>query len=340
MFPKSLEETPVTDCLHPLVAEAYSVLEARPLSRALADGLSTLEGPDLLDLLSLANKVRLKFAQPHHACTIMNAKSGACTENCRFCAQSAHHAAAIDSYGLQNQEAMVTAAGQAHASGVRSFGLVTSGRGYAGIDDEFRRILQGIHAIHQAYPELNVCASLGILGQENVKALAEAGIAHYNINLQVAPEKYSQLIATTHGIDDKLRTIEWLHQAGIGTCVGGILGLGETMTDRLDLAYALKDLDVDVIPLNVLIPIAGTPLENNSSISAADVAKTFALFRLIHPLKTIKFAAGRETRMKDFQGLLMLAGINGFLTGGYLTTRGRAVDDDRLFWEELKSFEK
>lgn len=339
MFTQSIEDVPVTTCLHPLVAEAYSVLEARPLPRRLADALSALKGPDLLDLLSLAHKVRLKFAPPHHACTIMNAKSGACTEDCRFCAQSAHHDAAIDRYGLVDQAAMVSAAGQAYAGGVRSFGLVTSGRGYLDGSDEFERILDGIRAIHTAYPDLNICASLGQLSRPNVQALAQAGIAHYNINLQVAPEKYSQLIATTHTIEDKLRTIEWLHQAGIRTCVGGILGLGETMADRLDMAYALKDLDVEVIPLNVLIPIPGTPLENSSGISVAEAVKTFALFRLIHPLKTIKFAAGRETRMKDFQGLLMLAGANGFLTGGYLTTRGRKVEEDLSFREGLKGFE-
>ena len=129
-----------------------------------------------------------------------------------------------------------------------------------------------------------------------------------------------------------------LKELGVGVCCGGILGLGETMWDRVEMAYALKELNVDVIPLNVLIPIEGTALQDQTLTPVAEIAKTFALFRLINPKKTIKFAAGRETRMKDFQGLLMLAGVNGMLTGGYLTTRGRDTEEDNAFINDLNSF--
>ncbi|RMG38195.1 MAG: biotin synthase BioB, partial [Methanobacteriota archaeon] len=187
-------------------------------------------------------------------------------------------------------------------------------------------------------PELNVCASLGILGEEPAAALAEAGICHYNHNLQVNPAKYSELVATTHEVDERIQTIRNLKKYGVEVCSGGIIGLGETMEDRVKLALVLRDLDVDVIPLNVLIPIEGTPVEKIKPVSVMEVAKTFAIFRLIHPGKPIKFAAGRETVMKDFQGLLMLAGANGYLTGGYLTTRGRSIEEDKRFHSALEDF--
>lgn len=339
MLQTSIQDMPVSACLNPLIAEAYSVLEARALPQSLACELGRLQGPDVLDLISLAHKVKLKFSPQAHVCTIMNAKSGACPEDCKFCAQSSFHQSNIESYGLVSKDKILAAAKMTYASGVRSFGIVTSGRGYQEINEEFRIILTSIRAIHDELPDLNVCASLGMLDRDNVQALAEAGIAHYNINLQVTPNKYHSLIATTHSINDRLQTIDWLQQAGIKTCVGGILGLGENMDDRIEMAYALKELEVDVIPLNVLIPLPGTPLEHQAHTAVSEIAKTFALYRLIHPLRTIKFAAGRETKMNDFQGLLMLAGANGMLTGGYLTTRGREVKDDMVFIDGLKSFE-
>lgn len=334
-----INEMPAIACMNPLIVEAYSVLEARPLSKTLAHQLAALQGADILDLISLAHKVKSKFSPQEHVCTIMNAKSGACPEDCRFCAQSGFYQTTIETFGLVSQEKIIQEARLAFENGASNFALVTSGTGYMKSNQEFENIIESILSLHQHLPDLNVCASLGMLSRENVQALAKAGIKHYNINLQVNPKKYRKLIATTHSIETKLQTIEWLQQAGIKTCVGGILGLGETMEDRVDLAYALKEIDVDVIPLNVLLPISGTPLENQPELSVAEIAKTFALFRLIHPMKTIKFAAGRETKMKDFQGLLMLAGANGLLTGGYLTTRGRETGDDFKLLDHLKSFE-
>ena len=158
------------------------------------------------------------------------------------------------------------------------------------------------------------------------------------MNLQTAPERYGELIATTHTIEEKVATIRALKRHGIGTCTGGILGLGETWADRVSLAFACRDLDVDGIPLNVLLPIPGTPLEDRPILPPAEVARTFAMVRLVNPTKTLKFAAGRETTMKDFQGLLMLAGMNSFITGGYLTTRGRSVPEDEAFRTALEAF--
>jgi len=324
--------------IHPDILKAYSVLTAQPLSPELALRLSQVQGEDILDLISLANKVKNKFAAEIHACTIMNAKSGACTEDCKFCAQSSYHTSEIETYALAAEKNIIAAAGKAYKNGVRSFGIVTSGTGYEKINDEFQNIINAIYALRVQYPDLNVCASLGSLSEETVRVLADAGVAHYNINLQVNPARYSELVSTTHTVEARIQTIHLLNKHGIKTCVGGIIGLGETMKDRIEMAYVLKELDVDVIPLNVLIPIAGTALENQVPVTVAEIAKTFALFRLIHPRKIIKFAAGRETRMKDFQGLLMLAGANGLLTGGYLTTRGRDTAEDLVFLKELADF--
>ncbi len=324
--------------LHPDILEAHGVLDARPLSKSLAIRLSQLQGGDIPDLVALANKVKNKFASQTHACTIMNAKSGACVEDCKFCAQSGRHTSEIETYALVKQEQILAAAEKTYSHGIRSFGIVTSGTGYTVLDDEFIKILSAIQAIHAKYPDLQVCASLGELSEETARALAQAKIAHYNINLQVNPARYAELVATTHAVACRIRTIRLLQNNGIKTCVGGILGLGESMLDRIELAYALKELDVDVIPLNVLIPLSGTAAEHQPPIPVAEIAKTFALYRLIHPLKIIKLAAGRETKLKDFQGLLMLSGANGLLTGGYLTTRGRKTEEDQVFMQELEHF--
>jgi len=323
------------------IAQAYEYLDSgEPVPRGLAYELAGLDGEETLDLVSLANRVRNRHAPDLESCSIVNAKSGLCEENCRFCAQSLHHGVDVERYELMTESEVLEKARVAHAAGVSHFGIVTSGRGYPEPTPEFESICRAIEHIHEALPDMEVCASLGMLGEEAVRMLASCRIAHYNINLQVAPERYRDLIADTHSVDERVTTIRLLRKHGVTVCCGAILGVGETVSDRVDMAFALRELDVSVIPLNVLIPIAGTPLEGAVPISAMEAAKTFALFRLIHPRKVIKFAAGRETRMKDFQGLLMLAGINGMLTGGYLTTRGRETDEDKALVKELRAFRR
>lgn len=324
---------------HPALRAAAEALSAgRPIGRELAGELATLAGGDVLGLAALAHQVRNRHAPGTHLCSIVNAKSGACSENCRFCAQSAHHATAAETYGLLDPETLVERAEAAARAGVGRFGLVTSGFGHAEVDAGFEGNLRAIRAIRRRLPGLEVCASFGVLGPEPVRALAACGISHYNLNLQVAPGRYGELICDTHRVEERIGTIRLLKEHGIGVCCGGIIGVGETMAERLDLAFALRDLEVDVVPLNVLIPVAGTPLAGTPPVPAAEVVKTFALFRLIHPTRVIKFAAGRETVMKDFQGLLLLSGANGMLTGGYLTTRGRQTEEDRAFVEQLAGF--
>ena len=328
--------------LHPQIAAAYRVLETgEPISHAEALLLAELPGELALDLASLANKVKNRYGsgpEALHACSIMNAKSGVCGENCRFCAQSRHNRADIEVYDLVDEESVLIEARNCFSAGVTHFGIVTSGYGYKRINPEFQRVLDMIDRLHAELPELSVCASLGMLGAEPAEALAAHGIAHYNINIQVAPDRYSELIADTHGVEERIETIKLLRKNNISVCCGGIMGVGETMHDRISMIFALQVLDVSVIPLNVLVPIDGTPLAGKEPVSVAEIVKTFAICRLAHPNKIIKFAAGRETIMKDFQGLLMLSGANGYLTGGYLTTRGREIADDRRFASQIASF--
>ena len=325
--------------IHPLIGDAYRVLEGAVLGREELLALAReIRGEDLLDLISLANKVRKKFAPAWSRCSIINAKSGKCGENCRFCAQSGHHNSQIETYPLLEPEKVLAAAREVYAQGVRTFGYVTSGRGWSKPDGDFLKILDTMDLLHRELPDMHLCVSLGILSEECVKLLAGHHVKRYNMNLQTAPGKYGELISTTHTVAEKLETIRLLKKYGIANCTGGIFGLGETWEDRVDMALAVRELDVEGSPLNILLPIPGTPLEKNPLLSPADAAKAFALFRLANPCRMLKFCAGRETVMGDFQGLLMLSGLNALMTGGYLTTRGRDVAADERLLRRLEDF--
>ncbi|QSH40427.1 biotin synthase BioB [Lentisphaerota bacterium ZTH] len=321
------------------IKNAYKVLEGKELTHEEAVALiNEVDGNDLLDLVSLANKVRDKFAPGIFSCSILNAKSGVCSQNCRFCAQSSHHNTGVDTYGLVTKKEAVEAAQAVYDNGVRSFGYVTSGHGYTEPNEEFLYILETLDELRERFPDMKLCVSIGILSRKTAEMLAQHHTGRYNMNLQTAPAKYAELIADTHSIEEKIQTIKWLQEFGVEICCGGIFGLGEAPADRVDMAFAIKELDVDGIPLNLLLPIKGTPLENVPTIEPAEAVKAFALCRLINPTKMIKFAAGRETTMKDYQALLMLSGINALMTGGYLTTRGRSVDEDKAFVRSLDKF--
>ncbi|MGC8771741.1 MAG: biotin synthase BioB [Brevinematia bacterium] len=293
---------------------------------------------NIFELLKIAFNINKKYSNEIHVCSIINAKSGICTENCSYCAQSPFNKAEIKKYELLSFEEIYQSAIKIYEKGIRRFGIVTSGYGYKQVNKEFEKIINTIIKLKEKLPDLEVCASLGVLSNETAKLLYEAGISEYNHNLQVIPEKYETLIATTHKVSDRINTIKELKKYPINICSGTIIGLGESMMDRIKLAYLLKELNVDIIPINILIPIKGTKFENSASLSAIEVIKTFAIYRIILNEKIIKFAAGRETIMKDFQGLIMLSSANGFLTGGYLTTRGRSIEEDFKLINQLKNF--
>lgn len=325
--------------IHPEIINAYKVLDGGELTRFEAIELAEhIEGADILDLVSLANKVRSRFAPKFGVCSIINAKSGRCSQNCRFCAQSAHYRTGIKTYDLLPPEKVLEEARKVRASGVATFGYVTSGYGCLEPDAEFRQILDTVDLLHREIPDMKLCMALGILSRECARLLADHGIWRYNMNLQTNPARYAELISDTHSIDDKIRTIRYLQEFGVTNCTGGILGLGENWEDRVALAFAVKELDVEGITLNVLLPVPGTPVAPVPPLTPAETAKAFSLFRLINPRKMIKFCAGRETTMKDFQALLMLAGPSALMTGGYLTTRGRQVAEDFELIAALEDF--
>lgn len=325
--------------IHKLIKKAYCVVDGVALADSDAYAIMReIHGCDILDLVSLANKVRQRWSPEFIPCSIVNAKSGECVQNCKFCAQSAHHHAEIECYPLLDHAEIIESAQKVYENGVRSFGIVTSGYGYLKPDQEFEQILATLDILHERFPDLNLCVSIGMLSRETAGMLAQHHVGRYNMNLQTNPARYSELIADTHTIQEKIQTIKYLQEFGVEICCGGIIGLGESPEDRVAMALAVRELNVEGIPLNVLLPIPGTKLEKQPILSPAEVAKAFAIFRLINPRQQIKFAAGRETIMKDFQGLLMLAGANSIITGGYLTTRGRSVAEDENFIRQLGGF--
>jgi biotin synthase len=297
-------------------------MHAEPVERG---EIAPLLGLPLPELISLANQAREEFAGSKiELCSILNAKSGLCKEDCKFCAQSGRHQTGISSYSLKSKEEMLQAARQAKEIGAQRFDLVTSGNSLS--EQELRVIAEAISEITQKIG-IQMCASLGKVSEENLSRLKKAGLSRYHHNIETSPRYFPQIV-TTHTFQDRIDTIKAAKRAGLEVCSGGIIGMGETMQDRIEMALALKELDVDSVPLNILVPIKGTALENRGTFSAFEAIRTIAVFRLILKDKIIKIAAGRESILKDFQAACFLAGANGMLIGGYLTIKGRSVDED------------
>jgi len=287
----------------------------------------------LTELIARANRIRRKLAGPEiDLCNIFNAKSGMCPEDCRFCAQSSRHPTALSTYPLKTKAELIAAATCAKRMGARKFGIVTSGNTLTA--SELRRIVEAVSEI-RARVDIQVCASLGELDVASLTALKKAGVSRYHHNIETS-RRYFPKIVTTHTFQDRVDTIKNAKKVGLEVCSGGIIGMGESWSDRIDMALELKELDVDSVPVNVLVAIKGTPLEDLKAISAPDAIRTIAIFRIILKEKVIKIAAGRESVLKDFQSMAFMAGANGMLIGGYLTIRGRAVEDDLQMAEEIK----
>ena len=287
----------------------------------------------LIDLIKEANDLRAKYQKDQlDICTILNAKSGACSENCKFCAQSSWHKTEIPIYPMQSKDEIIQAAQEAKNNGALRFGIVTSGNRLN--SKELEIIAEAIKEITGKI-KIIACASLGALTKDELALLKAAGLKRYHHNIETSENFYPKIVST-HTFKERLETIKAVKELGLEICSGGIIGLGESWQDRLDMALKLKELDVDAIPINFLIPIPGTALENQAPIDMQSAIKTIAIFRIILPNKTIKIAAGRDTILKDFQGLGFMAGANGMLIGGYLTTRGRSVKEDQNLITEIK----
>lgn len=309
------------------------VLSGQAISFDEAIRLTTVEKKeDITKLCDAANNVREFFCgKVVDLCTIMNAKSGHCSEDCKFCAQSAHYNTSIKTYELVSKEAALKLANENEAEGVNRFSLVTSGRGIAGSD--FEKVLD-IYKVLNRETKLHLCASLGILGYEELLKLKEIGVSVYHHNLETGRNYYKH-ICTTHNYDERIDTINSAKRAGMIICSGGIIGLGESLEDRVELAFQLSKLEVRSIPINILNPIKGTPLENSRALSQEEILKTIAIFRLINPKAFIRLAGGRSL-IDEFGKNCFNAGANATITGNYLTTSGNKICDDKKMIKELK----
>jgi len=302
------------------------------LPRELALDVLCAEGPDLFDLLAWSNRVRHLFkGQGVRLCSIANAKSGRCAEDCAFCAQSSRYDTDADSYPMRPAADLVACARAAKEHGVREFSLVTSGA-YVGTDREVDTLATAVRAIHEA--GLEPCASLGAMRREHLLALRAAGLTRFHHNLETARSFFPR-VCTTHAYDDRLATVRLAQELGFRTCSGGIFGVGETLEQRVELCYELLDLAPDSIPLNFLNPRPGTPLADAHHLTPRDCLKIVALFRLAHPRRDIIVCGGREVNLRQLQPFLFAAGANGIMVGGYLTTPGRPPADDHQLVADL-----
>lgn len=274
-----------------------------------------------LELEELIAKVeKLPFNREIEVCSIISAKTGKCGENCKYCSQSIHNHAEIHCHPLLEVEEVKRAALKAKENGATRFCIVTSGRGESGKD--FEKILEMIRAV-ASIEGIHCCASLGLLTEEQIKQIKEAGVERFNHNINTS-KNYHSKICTTHNFEDRVNTVKMLEKYGIEACTGVILGMGETREDRVDMALSLAELNPKTVPINVLNPIKGTPLEGfEDKISEEEVLKTICIFRLAMPDTILRYAGGRSTRLSiNAQKLGLKAGINGMLSGDYLTTKG------------------
>jgi biotin synthase len=287
----------------------------------------------LQDLVSLANNLRKNYIGCRlELCNILNAKSGLCKEDCKFCAQSFKYSADLKNYPLKKNDEIVAAAKRAKEMGASQFGIVTSGNRLN--EKELSAIGRAVCEIRKSVG-INTCASLGSLTYKELKELKDSGLSRYHHNIETSPRFYPELV-TTHSFQERVETIMAAKEAALAVCSGGILGLGETWQDRIDMACLLKELAVDSVPLNFLVPIKGTPLGSRPVLSAEEAIRAIAIFRIILKDKAVKIAAGRERVLKDFQEQGFMAGANGMLIGGYLTVKGNSLSADSKLIENIR----
>lgn len=291
---------------------------------------------DLEELVSYSEKItRENFSKKEiEVCSIISAKTGKCSENCKYCSQSIHNHTNIICHPLLEVEAVEQAALKAKENGATRFCIVTSGRSESGKD--FEKILEMIKAV-ASIDGIHCCASLGLLNEEQIRQIKEAGVERFNHNINTSKDYHSQ-ICTTHNFEDRVNTVKLIKKHGIEACTGVILGMGETREDRVDMALSLAELNPKTVPINVLDPIKGTALESyGDKITEEEVIRTICIFRIAMPNAILRYAGGRKTRLsKEMQELGLRAGINGMLSGDYLTTDGVELSQDKELIENYK----
>jgi|SRR5690554_98962 len=276
-------------------------------------------------LYKAADEIRKHFCNDvFDLCSITNAKSGKCTQDCKWCSQSMHHKCDIKEYEIIDCKQAVMKAVESAKQGVSRHSLVTSGRRVS------NKTLDGLIPIYRKISEqstIGLCASMGLITEEQMQRLKDEGnIGHYHCNIETAPSFFSSLVST-HTIDEKIETIKMAQKVGLKVCSGGIIGMGESMEQRIEMAFTLRDLGIKSIPINILQPMKGTALENIAPLSEDEILTTIAIFRFINPDAHLRFAGGR-VQIKDFQHKALRAGISAALTGDYLTSTGSNIQED------------
>src|SRR3989338_2462701 len=309
------------------------VLEGNPLS--FEDAFRLTDTPELLVpyLAAIANEVRQKYAGNEiESCALSNIKSGNCSEDCKFCAQSGHYRTDSPVYPQITADEILSQAKEAEAMGATEFCLVTSGWG-ATHEKEFEVILEAVRRISKETKLFADC-SLGFLTGEQMRQLKDAGLYRNNHNLEASRDYFGK-VCTTHTHEQRVNHVQMVQHYGIHPCSGGILGMGESPKDRIDLAFELKKLGANCVPINILNPRRGTPLGHVQSLEPLEIIKYIAIYRLILPGSTIKIAGGREVNLRDLQAMAMQAGANGLIIGNYLTTMGRNPAQDIQMLKDL-----
>jgi len=302
-------------------------------SQYTANELLNLYSKDLNELIDIASKItKENFNSTVEFCSIISAKTGQCQENCKYCSQSAHNKANIEIHSLLEVDEVRKAAISAKENGATRFCIVTSGRAPEG--DDFEKIIEMIRAVKEI-EGVHSCCSLGILSEEQVKRIKEAGVERYNHNINTA-ESYHNDICTTHKFEDRVNTVKLIQKYGIEACTGVIIGMGETRAQRVEMALELAELNPKSVPINFLNPIEGTPLEHTeSAINEEEILRTICIFRIVMPKALLRYAGGRTTRFsEEYQKLGLKAGINALLVGNYLTTTGSTPENDNKLIEE------
>lgn len=289
--------------------------------------LVNIEDTDVIDvLLNAAQEITFHFnSYEPGLCSLINAKSNLCGEDCGFCSQSVRFETRVDTYGLMSVDEVVGAAKDFEKKGAHNFCIVTSGGALS--NEEFEKIIEMYKRLGQE-TKMKLDGSLGFLTPERVRRLKEAGVRRFNNNLQSSREFYPKIVST-HTYETRLETMKYLMEGGMELCSGGILGMGETREDRIKMAFELKPYAPHCLPMNVLNPRPGTPLENAPKQEPLEMVKTIAVYRFIHPKANIKLAGGRELNLgPKYQQKALEGGANGLIIGGYLTTDGNPIKDD------------
>jgi len=257
-------------------------------------------------------------------CTIVNGRSGRCGEDCKYCAQAGRHKTGVDTYNFMPQEELIAHAKANQDAGANRFSIVTSGGALSGV--EFEKALEAYKEMRRTLT-IDLCASHGLLTRSQFRRLREVGVTSYHHNIETS-ERYFPEICTTHSYDDRIQTIQNCRAVGLDVCSGGIFGLGENMEDRIDMALQLRELGVSSVPINILTPIKGTPLQNAAPLAHDEILKSIAIYRFILPRAYLRFAGGRRNLGEHVRTALG-CGINSALTGNFLTTTGDSIASDK-----------